>query len=72
MKVLQIGGIIVATTITAVFPIGKNLSAKANAAVEAEINSEAPSSLALSAGPGDSSAYGLTSLPEEGGQRRYT
>jgi hypothetical protein len=37
MKVLQIGGIIVATTITAVFPIGKNLSAKANAAVEAEI-----------------------------------
>jgi hypothetical protein len=65
MKVLQIGSIIVATTITAVFPIGKNLSAKPNAAIEAETNSEAPSSFALSAEPGDSSAYVLTALPEE-------
>jgi Transglycosylase SLT domain len=65
MKVLQIGSIIVTTTIAAVFPIGKNLSAKPNAAVEAEINSETPSSIALSAEPGDSSEYELTALPEE-------
>ena len=65
MKVLQIGSIIVTTTIAAVFPIGKNLSAKPNAAVEAEINSETPSSFALSAEPGDSSEYELTALPEE-------
>jgi hypothetical protein len=65
MKILQIGSIIVATTITAVFPIGKNLSAKPNAAVEAETNSETPSSIALSAERGDSSEYELTALPEE-------
>lgn len=65
MKVLQIGSIIVTTTIAAVFPIGKNLSAKPNAAVQAEINSEAPSSFALSAEPSDFSAYELTALPDE-------
>ena len=65
MKVLQIGSIIVTATIAAVFPLGKNLSAKPNAAVEAEINSETPSSIALSAEPGDSSEYELTAMPEE-------
>ena len=48
MKVLQLGSIIVAITITAAFPIGKNPSAEPNAAVEAEPNSEMPETLAPS------------------------
>jgi hypothetical protein len=48
MKVLQIGSIIVAITITAAFPIGKNPSAEPNVAAEAEANPETPKSLAPS------------------------
>jgi hypothetical protein len=48
MKVLQLGSIIVAITITAAFPIGKNPSAEPNAAAEAEANQEMPESLASS------------------------
>ena len=40
MKILVIGGIVVATAATAVFPLGNNLSAKPSASVEAEINQE--------------------------------
>ena len=46
MKALQIGSIIVAITITAAFPIGKNPSAEPNAAAEAGANPETPESLA--------------------------
>ena len=51
MKILQIGGIIAATTITAAFPYGNNPSAKPNAAIEAEMNPEWQSSFVLSAEP---------------------
>ena len=40
MKILVIGGIVVATAATAAFPLGNNLSAKPSASVEAEINQE--------------------------------
>ena len=48
MKVLQIGSIIVAITITAAFPIGKNPSAEPNVAAEAQANPETPKSVAPS------------------------
>jgi len=57
MKILQIGGIIAAMTITAAFPFGKNPSAKPNAAIEAEMSPEWQRSFVPSAEPGESSQH---------------
>jgi hypothetical protein len=65
MKILQIGGIIAATTITAIFPLGNNPSAKPNAAIEAEMNPEWQSSFVPSAEPVESSQHDASALPEE-------
>ena len=65
MKILQIGGIIAAMTITAAFPFGKNQSAKPNAAIEAEMSPEWQRSFVPSAEPGESSQHDVSALPEE-------
>ena len=65
MKILQIGGFIAATTITAAFPYGNNPSAKPNAAIEAEMNPEWQSSFVPSAEPVESSQHDASALPEE-------
>ena len=65
MKILQIGGIIAAMTITAAFPFGKNPSAKPNAAIEAEMSPEWQRSFVPSAEPGESSQHDVSALPEE-------
>jgi len=65
MKVLQIGSIIVAITITAAFPIGKNPSAEPNVAAEAEGNPETPKSLAPSVETNHSSGNESSALSEE-------
>ena len=65
MKILQIGGIIAATTITAAFPFGNNPSAKPNAVIEAEMNPEWQRSFVPSAEPGESSQHDVSALPEE-------
>jgi hypothetical protein len=63
MKVLRIGSTILASLITAVVPIGNNLSAKPRAALHAEVKSKSASSIVLSAEDGDSSRH--PPLPEE-------
>ena len=65
MKILQIGGFIAATTITAAFPYGNNPSAKPNAVIEAEMNPEWQSSFVPSAEPGKSFQHDASALPEE-------
>jgi len=65
MKVLQIGSIIVAITITAAFPIGKNPSAEPNMAAEAETNPETPKSLAPSVETNHSPGNESSALSEE-------
>jgi hypothetical protein len=65
MKVLQIGSIIVAITITAAFPIGKNPSAEPNVAAEAEANPETPKSLAPSVETNHSSGNESSALSEK-------
>ena len=65
MKVLQIGSIIVAITITAAFPIGKNPSAEPNVAAEAEANPEMPKSLAPSVETNHSPGSESSALSEE-------
>ena len=65
MKVLQIGSIIIAITITAAFPIGKNPSAEPNVAAEAEANPETPKSLAPSVETNHSPGNELSALSEE-------
>jgi hypothetical protein len=65
MKVLQIGSIIVAITITAAFPIGKNPSAEPNVAAEAEANPETPKSLAPSVETNHSPGNESSALSEE-------
>ena len=55
MKVLRIGSTILATLITAVVPIGNNLSAKPRAALHAEVKSKSGSSIVLSAEDSESS-----------------
>ena len=47
MKVLRFGSITLATIVTAVVPIGNNLSAKPRAALQAEVKSKSPSSFVL-------------------------
>ena len=65
MKILQIAGIIAATTITAAFPFGNNLSAKPNAVSEAEMNLERQGSFVPSAESGECSQHDVTALPKE-------
>jgi hypothetical protein len=65
MKILQIGGIIAATTITAVFPLGKNPSAKPNAAIEAEMKPQRQESFVPSATPGKHSQHDVSAFPEQ-------
>jgi hypothetical protein len=65
MKILQIGGIIAATIITTVFPLGKNPIAKPNAAIAAEMNPEWQRSFVPSAEPVQSSQHDVSALPQE-------
>jgi hypothetical protein len=65
MKNLGILGIVVATTVTAVFPLGNRLSAKPNAAVEAATNQEVAKSTVPSKERDESSEQDLSALPEE-------
>ena len=66
MKILVIGGIVVATAATAVFPLGNNLSAKPSASVEAEINQEGAKNPVPSDERAESSEHDLSAVPEEG------
>jgi hypothetical protein len=65
MKNLGILGIVVATTVTAVFPLGNRLSAKPNAAVEAATNQEVAKSTVPSKERAESSEQDLSALLEE-------
>ena len=65
MKILQIGGFIAATTITAAFPYGNNLSAKPNAVIEAEMNPEWQRSFVPSAEPGECSQRDVMAVPKK-------
>ena len=66
MKILVIGGIVVAIAATAVFPLGNNLSAKPSASVEAEINQEGAKNPVPSDERAESSEHDLSAVPEEG------
>ena len=57
MKVLRFGSITLATIMTAVVPIGNNLSAKPRAALQGEVKSKSPKSIVLSVDDGHSSPY---------------
>ena len=65
MKILVIGGIVVAIAATAVFPLGNNLSAKPSASVEAEINQEGAKNPVPSDERAESSEHDLSAVPEE-------
>jgi hypothetical protein len=65
MKNLGILGIVVATTVTAVFPLGNRLSAKPNATAEAATNQEVAKSTVPSRERDESSEQDLSALPED-------
>jgi hypothetical protein len=65
MKNLGILGIVVATTVTAVFPLGNRLSAKPNSAAEAATNQEVAKSTVPSRERDESSEQDLSALPED-------
>ncbi len=65
MKLLQLASILAATTVMTVCPMGKPQSAKPNVVAEAEISSEAPTSIALSYESSHSSGNDSATLSEE-------
>ncbi len=67
MKLLQLASILAATTVMTVCPMGKPPSAKPHVVAEAEINPEAPTSLALSDESSHSSGNDSAALSDEEG-----